>query len=91
MNHRNDWVHNQIPAISGLFPEIVFKAVDYEKELPPAILKYVGLKKGVKMSVGIGKDIGALRDTVRNGYGDLFRVYENLAELLAKENESNTR
>ena len=91
MKHRNDWVHTRLPAITGLFPDIVFKTFDYEKELPPALLKYVGLKKGVTMTVGIGRDITVLRKTVRSAFGELFRVYEGLAKLLAKESESTTR
>jgi hypothetical protein len=87
MKHRNDWVHNRLPAISGLFSDIVFKRIDYEKELPPAILKYVGPKKGVAMTVGTGRDISALRETVRSAYGELFQVYEGLTKLLAKDNE----
>jgi hypothetical protein len=90
IKHRNDWVHNRLPAITGLFPDIVFKTIDYEKELPPEILKYVGLKKGMKMSVGIGMEISVLRETVRRAYGELFRVYEGLAQLLAKDRESAT-
>jgi hypothetical protein len=68
----------------------VFKTIDYEKELPPAVLKYVGLRKGVGMSVGIGRDISVLRETVRSAYGELFRVYEGLAKLLAEGTESTT-
>jgi hypothetical protein len=90
MKHRNDWVHNRLPAITGLFPDIVFKPFDYGKELPPEILKYVGLKKGVAMSVGVGSDIRVLREIVRNAYGELFRAYEGLAKLLAKDSESTT-
>ncbi|MFZ0798091.1 MAG: hypothetical protein WCA13_15895 [Terriglobales bacterium] len=88
INHRNDWVHNRLPAIKGLFPDIGFGTFDYEKELPPAISKLFGVKQGIKMSVGIGTDINLLRETVRNAYGELFRVYEGLAKLLAKGFES---
>jgi hypothetical protein len=86
IKHRNDWVHNRLPPINGLFPDILFKAFDYEKQVPPAILKYVGLKKGVTMTVGIGRDIGVLHQVVRNAYGELFRVYEGLVKLLAADN-----
>ncbi|MHB8654450.1 MAG: hypothetical protein ACYDA9_11275 [Terriglobia bacterium] len=87
IKHRNDWVHNRLPAITGLFPDIEFRTFDYEKELPPAVLKSLGLerKKGLAMSVGIGRDISVLREIVRSAYGELFGVYEGLAKLLAKD------
>jgi hypothetical protein len=87
MQHRNDWVHNRLPAIAGLFLDIQFKAFDYEKELPLAILKDLGLerKRGVAIRVGKGKDIKILRETVRSAYGELFRVYEGLARMLSKD------
>jgi hypothetical protein len=88
IKHRNDWVHNRLPAITGLFPDIGFKTIDYEKELPAAILKYVGLKRGVRISVGTGTDISVVRDRVRSAYSELFQVYEGLAKLLAKDSRS---
>ncbi len=86
--YRHDWVHNRLPAIKGLSSDIVFKTFDYGQELPPEILKHVGPKKGVKMTVGVGRDISILRETVRNAYGELFQAYKRLAKLLAKDNEA---
>jgi hypothetical protein len=88
IKHRNDWVHNRLPAIAGLSPDIGFKTIDYEKELPAAILKYVGQKKGVRISVAAGANISVVRDTVRSAYSELFQVYERLAKLLAKDSGS---
>jgi hypothetical protein len=94
MKHRNDWVHNQLPAITGLFPDIGFgRNIDYEKILPPSVLKDLGLegKRCDALSVEIGRDISVLRGVVRNAYGELFGVYEGLANLLAKDVERTAR
>jgi hypothetical protein len=88
MKHRHDWVHNRLPAINGIFPDIRFGTIDFDKELPPVVRKAIGLKKGVSMSFGVGQNISVVRETVRNAYGELFRVYEGLAKLLAKDGES---
>jgi len=88
MKHRHDWVHNRLPAINGIFPDISFSTVDFEKELPPVVRKSLGLKKGVRMSFGVGQDINLVRENARNAYVELFAVYEGLAKLLAKESES---
>ena len=83
MKHRHDWVHNRLPAINGIFPDIVFS--NFGKELPSAVRKSLGLKKGViRMSFGVGQNISVVRETVRNAYVELFGVYEGLAKRLAK-------
>jgi hypothetical protein len=89
--HRNDWVHNRIPAISERFSQITFKEVDADKAFPPEFLKYTGFKQGQKCkltSLGIGTNISVLRKTIRNAYCELFLVFEGLAKLLAKENQA---
>jgi hypothetical protein len=40
--------------------------------------------------VGIGREISVVREAVRSAYGELFRVYEGLAKILAKDSKSNT-
>ena len=91
MKHRNDWVHVSLTAIAGLVPKVVFETVDFEKEIPPEILKYMGVKRGVKISVAKGRDISILRETVRSAYGELFRLYEGFARLLAKDGEPTSK
>lgn len=93
MKYRNDWVHNRLPPITGLAPDIAFKTFDYEKELPRAILEDMGLerKKGIGMTVGVGRDISALRETARSAYCELLRVYEGLAGILAQDSEGITK
>ena len=92
MKHRHDWVHNRLPATSGLFEDITFRTIDYEKEVPRAILKELGLKRkrGDAMTVGIGREISVVREAVRSAYGELFRVCEGLAKILAKDSKSKT-
>ena len=70
MRHRNDWVHNRLPATEGLNPAINFKA---------------GKSGGVQMSIGVGPDISELRETVRLAFKALFDVYDELARLIAKD------
>jgi hypothetical protein len=92
MNHRNDWVHNRLPATGGLSPDIRFETVDGEAAFPPEVLERFGLKKDQKlkrMSLGNGPDIGALCETIRDAYGALFQAYEGLANLLAAENRAS--
>lgn len=90
MKHRNDWVHNRLPAVTGLYPDINFGTFDYEKQLPPEIAKDLGLagRQGISMSVGVGKSISIIREIVRTAYCELFRVYEELAKLLAECGET---
>jgi len=66
MKHRHDWVHNRLPAINGIFPDIRFGTVDFDKELPAVVRKSLGLKKGLRMSFGVGQNISVVRETVRN-------------------------
>ena len=70
MRHRNDWVHNRLPATEGLNPAINFKA---------------GKSGGVQMSIGVGPDISELRETVRLAFKALFDVYDELARLIAND------
>jgi hypothetical protein len=87
MKHRNDWVHNRIPAIHGIFPSIVFS--NFGKELSSEVCKSVGLKRSVaQLSYGAGQDISIVRETVRNAYVELFAVYEEFLKLLARKGES---
>jgi len=78
------------PPFNGIFPDISFSTVDFEKALPSAVSKSLGLKKGVTMSFGVGQNISAVGETVRNAYVEFLRVYEGLAKLLAKDGESAT-
>jgi hypothetical protein len=94
-NYRNLWVHNRLRAIAELNPEVLFGRVDPKKEFPPEVLNALEalarpLTNRRKMTVGVGRDINQLRETVRDAYGELFRVYEGLAKLLAEDNESST-
>jgi hypothetical protein len=91
VKYRHDWVHSRLPATGGLSSNIIFETLDNEKAFPPEILRYFGLKKGLKcekMSIGMGQDISVLRETMRNAFGELFRAYEGLARLLVREKET---
>jgi hypothetical protein len=86
--YRNLWVHNMLPAVAGLHPEVLFKRFDAKKEFPPEVLRMLEaagrpVTEGRKMTLAVGRDIDELRETVRNAYGDLFRAYESLIKLLA--------
>ena len=89
VKYRNLWVHNRLPAVAGLHPEVLFDRVDHRKEFPPEVLKAFQDALGYpitnmrKMTVGVGQDIDKLRETVRDAYSELFRAYESLAKLLA--------
>ena len=90
VKYRHDWVHSRLPATGGLSSNIIFETLDSEKAFPSEVLKHFGLRKGLKcekMSIGMGQDISVLRETIRNAYGELFRLYEGLAKLLRKEND----
>lgn len=88
-SYRDDWVHNSLPAVAGLHPEVRFKRFDAKKELPPEVFKALEaaagrpIKEGRKMTFGVGRDIAELRDPVRGAYSDLFRAYESLVKVLA--------
>jgi hypothetical protein len=87
VQHRHDWVHNRLPATSGLHPEIRFETTRNLKGIPPKILKHLPSASGQKyawVSFGMGSDISVFHETMRNAYGDLFRGYEGLAKLLAQ-------
>jgi hypothetical protein len=79
--YRDDWVHNERPAIEGLGWEVLFKPSN-ARDIPPIILKelrYPATASGHSVSVGTGRKIGELHQAVRNAYGQLLGVYERLA------------
>jgi hypothetical protein len=80
--YRDDWVHNERPAIDGLDWQILFKTWD-EKDIPPGIRKALGFPASGKLiSVGRGRKISELHRIVKNSYCQLFGVYERLAPLI---------
>jgi hypothetical protein len=88
VKYRNDWVHNRLPAVSGLSPEILFERFDAQKDFPPEVLKHFEAlghplaKGGRKITFGMGQDISKLREMIRNSYGELFQAYDSLLKLL---------
>jgi hypothetical protein len=86
--YRNLWVHSMLPAVAGLHSEVTFKRFDARKEFPPEVLKMLEaagrpIAVGRKMTLGVGRDIDKLRETVQDAYRDLFLAYESLTNLLA--------
>jgi hypothetical protein len=87
--YRDDWVHNERPAIKGLDWEVSFTSWNAQN-MPPAlvqVLKDSGYPvpvrgSGKSVSVGAGRKIDKLHRIVRSAYGQLFGVYERLAPLL---------
>jgi hypothetical protein len=87
--YRNNWVHNERPAIAGLDWEVSFGPWNAE-DMPPAIIQafkdsgypvpVTGSGKSVR--VGTGRTIDELRRIVGNAYYQLFGVYDGLAPLL---------
>jgi hypothetical protein len=82
--YRDDWVHNERPALQGLEFEVLFKKWN-EADIPEPILRALGISpkaSGSKIVVGKGRTISDLNGVARNSYCQLFGVYERLVPLL---------
>lgn len=87
MQYRNDWVHNERPAVDGLDLDVTFGPLR-ESDLPAEMLRKLGLRANGKrkaMTMRVGLNIDKLRDNARRAYHYLLGSYEGLgvAGLLA--------
>ena len=87
MKYRNDWVHNERPAIEGLNWDVSFEPWNAQ-DMPPAVVQalkdsgYPVTGSGKSVRVGTGRPIDELHRIVRIAYSELFGVYEHLAPLV---------
>lgn len=85
--YRNEWVHNERPAIDGLDWEMSFTSwrADNIPDISPAILNEMGWPtktSGKVLRIGTGRKIDDLHQVIKNAYCQLFSVYERFAEML---------
>jgi hypothetical protein len=82
--YRDDWVHNERPALQGIDFEVSFDNLN-EGDIPEPISTALGLPTGVsgrKMVVAMGIPITELHQAVKSAYCQLFGVYERLVPLI---------
>jgi hypothetical protein len=88
MKHRDDWVHNRLPAIAGFNPEILFDRTDFESAFPPQVrdllrnagYRVTGAVKRMSLETGPAGEVP--RMTTRSAYVDLLGAYDSLVRVM---------
>jgi hypothetical protein len=88
MNHRDDWVHNRLPAVAGLNPQIIFDRTDIESAFPPQVREALrkagypvtGAVKRMSLATGPAGELPP--STIRSAYLELFAAYDTLLRVM---------